>query len=190
MSQDILINKLFYSKDPFENLNTVRSYGDGWYDDAILIDTKVEKKYSERIPYHLKDLVVGYVRNNLTTTFLPVLGRVNMIDESMIGIMPIKVLSRVVNDIPLDKSIELVNRRVNPIILTPSLLLELGFNKYNIGGVSGYRKKVNGSYVKVNFHIYKDGVFNYTMMRLDTNVFHCTYLHQLMEILNLYYYNY
>lgn len=106
MSQDILINKLFYSKDPFEDLNTVRH--DGWYDNAIVIDTKAAKKYQERIPYHLKDLVVGYVRNNLTTsTFLPVLGRVNIIDEAMIGIMPLKVLSRELNEIPLDKSIEL-----------------------------------------------------------------------------------
>lgn len=95
MSQDILINKLFYSKDPFEDLNTVRPYYDSWYDNAIVIDTKAAKKYKERIPYHLKDLVVGYVRNNLTTsTFLPVLGRVNMIDEAMVGIMPLKVLSR------------------------------------------------------------------------------------------------
>lgn len=180
-----LINKLFHDKDPFENLNTVCFYYNGWYDNTIVIDTKAEKKYSERILYHLKDLVVGYVRNNLTTTFLPVLGRVNMIDESMIGIMPIKVLSRVVNDIPLGKSIKLVNRRVNPIRLTPSLLLELGFNKYEINGFSGYRKKVNGSYVKVKFTSYKGGVN--TTMRLDTNVFHCTYLHQLMEILNLYF---
>ena len=100
MSQDILINKLFYSKDPFEDLNTVRPYYDGWYDNAIVIDTKAAKKYQERIPYHLKDLVVGYVR--------------------------------------------------------------------------------------VKFDTYMDGVLNYTM-RLGTNVFRGTYLHQLMEILNLYF---
>lgn len=187
MSQDLLINKLFYSKDPFENLNTVRSYYDGWYDNAVVIDIKVEKKYKERIPYHLRDLVVGYVRNNLTTTFLPVLGRVNMIDEAIIGIIPLKVLSREVNDIPLDKSIELVNRRVHPIGLTPSLLLSLGFNKYEVKGFSGYRIKVNGSYVRVKFDTYRDGVLNYTM-KFGTNVFNGTYLHQLMEILNLYYF--
>lgn len=54
MSQDILINKLLYSKDPFEDLNTVRPYYDSWYDNAIVIDTKAAKKYQERIPYHLK----------------------------------------------------------------------------------------------------------------------------------------
>ena len=186
MSQDILINKLFYSKDPFEDLNTVRPYYDSWYDDAIVIDTKAAKKYKERIPYHLKDLVVGYVRNNLTTTFLPVLGRVNMIDEAMIGIMPLKVLSREVNEIPLDKSIELVNRKVYPIVLTPSLIKCLGFNKYEVNGFSGYRIKVNGSYVKVKFDSYTDVVVNHTM-RIGTNVFRGTYLHQLMEILNLYF---
>ena len=180
-----LINKLFHDKDPFENLNTVRFYYNGWYDNTIVIDTKAEKKYSERILYHLKDLVVCYVRNNLTTTVLPVLGRVSMLGGSMIGIMTIKVISRVVNDIPLGKSIKLVNRRVNPIILTPNLLLELGFNKYEINGFSGYRKKVNCSYVKVKFTSYKGGVN--TTIRLGTNVFHCTYLHQLMEILNLYF---
>lgn len=186
MSQDILINKLFYSKDPFEDLNTVRPYYDSWYDDAIVIDTKAAKKYKERIPYHLKDLVVGYVRNNLTTTFLPVLGRVNMIDEAIIGIMPLKVLSREVNEIPLYKSIELVNNKVHPIVLTPSLLLGLGFNKYEVNGFSGYRIKVNGSYVKVKFDSYTDVVVNNTM-RIGTNVFRGTYLHQLMEILNLYF---
>lgn len=186
MIHDILINKLFYSKDPFEDLNTVRPYYDSWYDDAIVIDTKASKKYKERIPYHLKDLVVGYVRNNLTTTFLPVLGRVNMIDEAMIGIMPLKVLSREVNEIPLDKSIELVNNKVHPIVLTPSLLLGLGFNKYDVNGFSGYRIKVNGSYVKVKFDSYTDVVVNHTI-RIGTNVFRGTYLHQLMEILNLYF---
>ena len=63
MSQDILINKLFYSKDPFEDLNDVHPYYDGWYDNAIVIDTKAVKKYSERIPYHLGDLVVGLEGN-------------------------------------------------------------------------------------------------------------------------------
>lgn len=187
MSQDILINKLFYSKDPFEDLNTVRPYYDSWYDNAIVIDTKAAKKYQERIPYHLKDIVVGYVRNNLTTsTFLPVLGRVNMIDEAIIGIIPLKVLSREVNEIPLDKSIELVNKKVHPIVLTPSLLLGLGFNKYDVNHFSGYRIKVNGSYVKVKFDSYTDGVVNH-IMRIGTNVFRGTYLHQLMEILNLYF---
>ena len=186
MRHDILINKLFYSKDPFEDLNDVHPYYDSWYDDAIVIDTKAAKKYKERIPYHLKDLVVGYVRNNLTTTFLPVLGRVNMIDEAMIGIMPLKVLSREVNEIPLDKSIELVNRKVHPIVLTPSLIKCLGFNKYEVNGFSGYRIKVNGSYVKVKFDSYTDVVVNNTM-RIGTNVFRGTYLHQLIEILNLYF---
>lgn len=127
MSQDILINKLFYSKDPFEDLNTVRPYYDGWYDNAIVIDTKAAKKYQERIPYHLKDLVVGYVRNNLTTsTFLPVLGRVNMIDEAMIGIMPLKVLSREVNEIPLDKSIELVNKKNSSYSINSQPFIRIG----------------------------------------------------------------
>ena len=84
--QDLLINKLFYSKDPFEDLKDVHTCYDGWYDNATVIDTKAAKKYQERIPYHLKDLVVCYVRNNLTSTLLPVLGRVNMIDKSIIGI--------------------------------------------------------------------------------------------------------
>ena len=95
--QDLLINKLFYSKDPFEDLKDVHTCYDGWYDNAIVIDTKAAKEYKERIPYHLGDLVVGYVRNNLTTsTFLPVLGRVDMIDEAMIGIKPIKAKYKII----------------------------------------------------------------------------------------------
>ena len=184
--QDLLINKLFYSKDPFEDLKDIHTCYDGWYDNEIVIDTKAAKKYKERIPYHLGDLVVGYVRNNLTTsTFLPVLGRVNMIDEAMIGIMPIKVLSREVNEIQLDKSIELLNEKVYPIVLTPCLLLRMGFDKYEVNGFSGYMKKVNGIYVKVKFNTYRDGVLN--SIKFNTNVFNCTYLHQLMEILNLYF---
>ena len=30
--QDLLINKLFYSKDPFEDLKDVHTWYDGWYD--------------------------------------------------------------------------------------------------------------------------------------------------------------
>lgn len=184
--QDLLINKLFYSKDPFEDLKDVHTCYDGWYDNAIVIDTKSAKEYKERIPYHLCDLVVGYVRNNLTTsTFLPVLGRVNMMDEHMIGIKPIKVLSREINRISLDKPLELLNEKVYPIVLTPDLLLRCGFDKYEVNGFSGYRKKVNGIYVKVKFNTYRDGVLN--SIKFNTNVFHCTYLHQLMEILNLYF---
>ena len=47
--QDLLINKLFYSKDPFEDLKDVHTCYDGWYDNAIVIDTKAAKKYKERI---------------------------------------------------------------------------------------------------------------------------------------------
>ena len=108
-----------------------------------------------------------------------------MIDEAMIGIMPIRVLSREVNDIQLDKSIELVNKKVYPIVLTPGLLLRMGFDKYDVNGFSGYRKKVNGIYVKVKFNTYRDGVLN--SIKFNTNIFHCTYLHQLREILNLYF---
>ncbi len=42
--QDLLINKLFYSKDPFEDLKDVHTCYDGWYDNAIVIDTKAAKK--------------------------------------------------------------------------------------------------------------------------------------------------
>ena len=184
--QDLLINKLFYSKDPFEDLKDVHTCYCGWYDNAIVIDTKAAKKYKERIPYHLGDLVVGYVRNNLTfSTFLPVFGRVDMIDEHMIGIKPIKVLSREINRISLDKPLELLNEKVHPIVLTPCLLLRMGFDKYEVNGFSGYRKKVNGIYIMVKFNTYRDGVLN--SIKFDTNVFHCTYLHQLMEILKLYF---
>ena len=97
--KDLFINKLFYSKDPFEDLNDVHPYYDGWYDNAIVIDTKAAKEYKERIPYHLGDLVVGYV--------------------------------------------------------------------------------------KIKFNTYRDGVLN--SIKFNTNIFHCTYLNQLMEILNLYF---
>ena len=61
----------------------------------------------------------------------------------------------------------------------------MGFDKYEVNGFSGYRKKVNGIYIKVKFNTYRDGVLN--SIKFNTNVFHCTYLHQLMEILNLYF---
>ena len=73
-----------------------------------------------------------------------------------------------------------------PIVLTPGLLLNLGFSMYNINGVFGYRKNVNGSYVKIKLDTDHCEYVNYTM-RFGTNVFRGAYLHQLMRILNLYF---
>ena len=173
MSQDILINKLLYSKDPFEDLNTVRPYYDSWYDNAIVIDTKAAKKCQERIPYHLKDLVVGYVRNNLTTsTFLPVLGRVNMIDEAMIGIMPLKVLSREVNEIgyPITK--------LYPICISNEILLTLGFK---------WDKRFNKFRLRLkDFRNIDIGKTSYSEACYIKEIGYIKYLHELQAVLRIY----
>lgn len=80
MKQDDLINTLFHSRDPLEGLDKVQSYYDRYYDyNIIVIDRNEANKYLERIPYHLGDLVVGYVINKVTNHLIPVLGRVSML---------------------------------------------------------------------------------------------------------------
>lgn len=135
-------------------------------------------------------MVVGYVPNMVTNKgFIKVLGRVSRLDYNEIYITPIKVLSEEVNDIndklpklPLKVSFKMLY----PIVLTPGLLLKLGFSIYNINGFSGYRKNVKGSYIKIKLDTDHMEYVNYTM-RFGTNVFRGAYLHQLMGILNLYF---
>lgn len=180
-----LINRLFYDKDPLEGLDEVMSYYDRYYDDGVIVTGKDIAR--EKIPYHLKDLVVGYVLNKVTNkTFIPVLGRVSMLDDNEIHITPIKVLSREVNDINNKLPLKVSFKMLYPIVLTPGLLLNLGFSRYNINGFFGYRKNVNGSYVKIKLDTDNCEYVNYTI-RFGTNVFSGAYLHQLMRILNLYF---
>ena len=180
-----LINKLFHDKDPLEGLDEVMSYYDRYYDEGVIVTGKSIAR--EIIPYHLKDLVVGYVLNKVTNkSFIPVLGRVSRLDYNEIHITPIKVLSEEVNDINDKLPIKVSFKMLYPIVLTPGLLLNLGFSRYNINGSSGYRKNVNGSYVKIKLDTEHCEYVNYTM-RFGTNVFRGAYLHQLMGILNLYF---
>ena len=132
-----LINKLFYDKDPLEGLDIEMSYYDRYYDDCVIVTGKHLDR--ERIPYHLKDLVVGYVLNKVNKTFIPVLGRVSRLDYNEIYITPIKVLSEhgddiEVNDINDKLPIKVSFKMLYPIVLTPGLLLNLGFSRYNING--------------------------------------------------------
>lgn len=182
-----LINKLFYDKDPLDGLDRERSYY-SYYDDDVIVTGKHLDR--ERIPYHLKDLVVGYVPNMVTNKgFIKVLGRVSRLDYNEIYITPIKVLSEEVNDIndklPL-KPLKVSFKMIYPIVLTPGLLLKLGFSIYNINGFSGYRKNVKGSYIKIKLDTDHMEYVNYTL-RFGNNVFRGAYLHQLMRILNLYF---
>ena len=183
-----LINRLFHDKDPLEGLDEVMAYYDGYYDEGVIVTGNHLDR--ERIPYHLKDLVVGYVLNKVTNkTFIPVLGRVSRLDYNEIYITPIKVLSEEVNaindklpKIPLKVSYKMIY----PIVLTPGLLLKLGFSMYNINRFYGYRKNVKGLYIKIRVDTEHCEYVNYTM-RFGTNVFRGAYLHQLMGILNLYF---
>ena len=180
-----LINKLFHDKDPLEGLDEVRAYYNRYDDEGVIVTGKPIAR--EIIPYHLKDLVVGYVLNKVTNkTFIPVLGRVSMLDPMEIRITPIKVLSREVNDINDKLPLKVSFKMLHPIVLTPGLLLKLGFSIYNINGFSGYRKNVNGSYIKIKLDTDHMEYVNYTL-RFGNNVFRGAYLHQLMEILNLYF---
>lgn len=185
-----LINKLFYDKDPLEGLDEVRAYYNRYDDDGVIVTGKPIAR--EIIPYHLKDLVVGYVLNKVTNkTFIPVLGRVSMLDPMEIRITPIKVLSEhgddiEVNDINDKLPLKVSFKMLHPIVLTPGLLLKLGFSRYNINGFSGYRKNVRGSYIKIKLDTDHMEYVNYTL-RFGNNVFRGAYLHQLMGILNLYF---
>lgn len=180
-----LINRLFYDKDPLEGLDEVMSYYNRYDDEGVIVTGKNLAR--ERIPYHLKDLVVGYVPNMVTNKgFIKVLGRVSRLDYNEIYITPIKVLSEEVNDIDDKLPIKVSFKMLYPIVLTPGLLLKLGFSMYNINGFSGYRKNVKGLYIKIKVDTEHCEYVNYTM-RFGTNVFRGAYLHQLMGILNLYF---
>ena len=180
-----LINKLFHDNDPLEGLDEVMAYYDRYYDDGVILTGKNLDR--EIIPYNLRDLVVGYVLNKVTNkTFIPVLGRVSRLDYNEIYITPIKVLSEEVNDINDKLPLKVSFKMLYPIVLTPGLLLNLGFSRYNMNGFFGYRKNVNGSYVKIKVDTEHCEYVNYTM-RFGTNVFRGAYLHQLMRILNLYF---
>lgn len=185
-----LINKLFHDMDPLEGLDEVMAYYNRYYDDGVIVTGKNLDR--EIIPYHLKDLVVGYVPNMVTNKgFIPVLGRVSRLDYNEIYITPIKVLSEhgddiEVNDINDKLPLKVSFKMLYPIVLTPSLLLKLGFSMYNINGFYGYRKNVNGLYIKIKVDTEHCEYVNYTM-RFGTNVFRGAYLHQLMGILNLYF---
>lgn len=114
-----------------------------------------------------------------------------MLDYNEIYITPIKVLSEhgddiEVNDINDKLPLKVSFKMLHPIVLTPGLLLKWGFSIYNINGFSGYRKNVNGSYIKIKLDTDHMEYVNYTM-RFGTNVFRGAYLHQLMGILNLYF---
>lgn len=185
-----LINKLFYDNDPLDGLDEVRAYYNRYDDEGVIVTGKNLDR--EIIPYHLKDLVVGYVLNKVTNkTFIPVLGRVSRLDYNEIYITPIKVLSEhgddiEVNDINDKLPLKVSFKMLYPIVLTPGLLLKLGFSIYNINGFSGYRKNVKGSYIKIKLDTDHMEYVNYTL-RFGTNVFRGAYLHQLMGILNLYF---
>lgn len=131
-----LINKLFHDKDPLEGLDEVRAYYNRYDDEGVIVTGKNLDR--EIIPYHLKDLVVGYVLNKVTNkTFIPVLGRVSSLDYNEIYITPIKVLSEhgddiEVNDINDELPLKVSFKMLYPIVLTPGLLLKLGFSIYNI----------------------------------------------------------
>ena len=101
-------------------------------------------------------------------------------------IILIKVLSREVNDINDKLPLKVSFKMLYPIVLTPGLLLNLGFSMYNINGFYGYRKNVHGLYIKIKVDTEHCEYVNYTI-RFGTNVFSGAYLHQLMEILKLYF---
>ena len=62
------------------------SYYDRYYDDGVIVTGNNLAR--EIIPYHLKDLVVGYVPNMVTNKgFIKVLGRVSRLDYNEIYIL-------------------------------------------------------------------------------------------------------
>lgn len=130
-----LINRLFYDKDPLEGLDEVMSYYDRYYEDGVIVTGNNLDR--ERIPYHLKDLVVGYVLNKVTNkTFIPVLGRVSRLDYNEIYITPNKVVYKFVDYVAIDKvlirTINGIDRLVGkdlivPTPITPEILEKNGW---------------------------------------------------------------
>lgn len=134
-------------------------------------------------PPILYSLVISYTEPDEYGTRYRFIGRVIGLDRLGMYILPLKVLSRRI-DYDFKGKVYETNDKVYPIIVTDNLIIQLGFKPYNIRGFSGYRMKIGGIYLKIKLN--ECPIAGY-VLRWGNNTYSGNYLHQLMEILGLYF---
>lgn len=134
-------------------------------------------------PPILNSLVISFTEPDEYGTRYGFIGRVIGLDRLGMYLLPLGVLNKKVH-YNFQGKIYKANDKVYPILVTDDLVTQLGFVHYNIRGFSGYRIKIGGIYLKIKLDEYP--VAGY-ILRWGSNTYSGIYLHQLMEILNLYF---
>lgn len=134
-------------------------------------------------PPILNSLVISFTEPDEYGTRYGFIGRVIGLDRLGMDLLPLGVLSKNVH-YNFQGKIYKANDKVYPILVTDDLVTQLGFVPYNIRGFRGYRIKIGGIYLKIKLDEYP--VAGY-ILRWGSNTYSGIYLHQLMEILNLYF---
>lgn len=134
-------------------------------------------------PPILNSLVISFTEPDEYGTRYGFIGRVIGLDRLGMDLLPLGVLNKKVH-YNFQGKIYKANDKVYPILVTDDLVTQLGFVPYNISGFSGYRIKIGGIYLKIKLDEYP--VAGY-ILRWGSNTYSGIYLHQLMEILNLYF---
>ena len=137
-------------------------------------------------PPILNSLVIAHIKPNEYEPMYGFIGRVIGLDRSSMDLLPVGFLNESVQynfQCSVCKSYD----KVYPILVTEDLIKQLGFVPYNIRGFSGYMIKIGGIYLKIKLDEYPVGGFT---LRWGSNTYSGIYLHQLMEILDLYFLNF
>lgn len=137
-------------------------------------------------PPILNSLVISYIKPNEYESMYGFIGRVIGLDRSGMDLLPLGVLNK---NVPYNfqGSVYKPNDKIYPILVTEELVIQLGFVPYNIKGFKGYRIKIGGIYLKIKLKEYPVAGF---ILKWGSNTYSGIYLHQLMEILNLYFLNF
>lgn len=134
-------------------------------------------------PPILNSLVISFTAPDEYGTRYGFIGRVIGLDRLGMDLLPLGVLNKRVN-YKFQGKVYKSNDKVYPIIVTEDLITQLGFVYYNIRGFNGYRMKIGGIYLKIKLNKYP--VTGY-ILKWGNNTYSGIFLHQLMEILYLYF---
>lgn len=136
-------------------------------------------------PPILNSLVISYIKPNEYEPMYGFIGRVIGLDRSGMNLLPLGVLNNKNVHYNFQGSVYKPNDKIYPILVTEELVIQLGFVPYSIRGFfSGYRIKIGGTYLKIKLNEYPVAGF---ILKWGSNTYSGTYLHQLMEILDLYF---
>lgn len=134
-------------------------------------------------PPILGSLVISFTGPDEYGTRYGFIAKVIGLDRQGFTLLPLGVLNKKVNYV-FPGSLYRAKDKVYPILVTEDLVTQLGFVPYNIRGFSGYRIKIGGIYLKIKLN--ENPVAGF-ILKWGNNTYSGIYLHQLMEILNLYF---